>query len=53
MITNGDRDDERNYIDEAFRILKGTTMLLPEKRHLEALNEHYQSEILQIVHDID
>jgi hypothetical protein len=46
-------EPERNYFDEAQSILAGTTRLLPEVRHLEALNEHYQSEIIQLVYDIE
>ena len=38
---------------EAVQILKGETAMLPEKRHLEAVEEHYQSEIIKLVWDID
>jgi hypothetical protein len=30
---------ERNYLEEAIRILKGESLLLPEPAHLIALNE--------------
>ena len=32
-------DPERDYLTEAQMILKGLTGLLPEKRHLEAMEE--------------
>jgi hypothetical protein len=32
-------NDERNYLDEAIRILKGESLLQPEVAHLRALNE--------------
>lgn len=38
---------------EAIAILSGMSAMLPEKRHLEALDEHYQSEIIRLVFDID
>ena len=44
---------ERDYLYEANAILQGWTLLHPEKRHLEVLHEHYQSEILRIVHEIE
>ena len=31
--------EERNYLEEAKNIIAGTTMLLPEKIHLEALQQ--------------
>lgn len=30
---------DRNYLDEAIRILKGESLLLPQVEHLQALNE--------------
>lgn len=30
---------ERNFLDEAIRILKGESLLLPQVEHLQALNE--------------
>lgn len=38
---------------EAKAILAGTSMMLPEKRHLEALEEHHQCEMIRLVYDID
>ena len=44
---------ERDHLAEARAILTGTSALLPEKAHLEALEEFYQCEIIRIVHDIE
>jgi hypothetical protein len=41
-----------DYI-EAVQIIKGQTALLPEKRHLEAIEEHYQSEVIAICHQLN
>lgn len=38
---------------EAVQILKGETAKLPEKRHLVALEEHYQSEVIAICHQLN
>lgn len=38
---------------EAVNILRGETAMLPEKRHLEALEEHYQSELIAICHQLN
>lgn len=32
---------DRDYLREAFDIIQGTTLLLPEKRHLLALRSYY------------
>ncbi len=40
-------------LQEAYAILKGETLLLTEKRHLEALHMHYQIELISLVHDIE
>jgi hypothetical protein len=51
-----DEDDmpERDYLQEARTILDGGPFqrILPETRHLEALEEAHQSEILKIVHEL-
>lgn len=41
-----------DYI-EAVQIIKGQTAKLPEKRHLEAIEEHYQSEVIAICHQLN
>jgi hypothetical protein len=33
-------EDERNYLGEAFRIVRGETMILAEREHLIALIAH-------------
>jgi len=48
-----DLSDDRNYFEEAQAILECRTRRLPEVRHLEALHEHYQSEIIKLVYDIE
>ncbi len=40
-------------LQEAYAMLKGETWLLTEKRHLVALNEYYQCEIIKIVFEVD
>lgn len=32
-------DEPRNFLDEAIRIIKGQSMLLPQIEHLQALND--------------
>jgi hypothetical protein len=46
-------DTDRNYIVEAQMILKGLTNMLVEKRHLEALDEHYQVLLINIANDME
>ena len=36
---------DRDYLDEAIKIMIGTTALLPEQAHLLALREYYQERI--------
>jgi len=43
---------EPNYLLEARDILAGRSSLLPERRHLEALHEAHQSELIRIAHEI-
>lgn len=38
---------------EARQIIRGETAMLPEKRHLVAVDSHYQSEIIKIVFEVD
>lgn len=35
----------RDYLDEAFRILRGESMMLAQRAHLQALNYWYKSKI--------
>ena len=44
---------EREFLLEARQILAGQTCRLVELAHLEALEEHYQSQIIKICHDMD
>lgn len=48
-------DEPRNYLAEAKKIISGTTAMLPEKGHLEALYEAHESEIGRVItalHDL-
>ena len=38
---------------EAKAILAGESMMLPELRHLEAVREHYECELIRLVYDLD
>ncbi len=38
---------------EAMLIIQDRTMMIPEKRHLLAIDEHYQCEIIKIVFEVD
>lgn len=44
--------DERHYLDEARQILAGTSLVLPETRHLEALAEHHECVLIQLAKKI-
>lgn len=46
-------EPERDYGVEARMILQGLTGLLVEKRHLEALDEFYQVQLIQLANDAD
>lgn len=46
-------DPERNFLVEAQMILKGLTGLLPEKRHLEALEERNEVTIIRMVNALE
>lgn len=47
--------NDMNSLDllEARQIIRGETAMLPEKRHLVAVDSHYQSEIIKIVFEVD
>ncbi len=38
---------------EALQIMTGETAMLPERRHLQAVNNHYQAEIIKIVFEVE
>ena len=40
-------------LEEAVKIIKGETLMIPEKRHLLAIDNHYQSEIIKVVFEVD
>ena len=47
---------ERHYLLEARQILNakdGEAMYLPEKAHLEALDEYYQVRLIQLANDAE
>ncbi len=47
--------NDMNSLDllEAKQIIRGETAMLPEKRHLVAVDSHYQAEIIKIVFEVD
>lgn len=46
-------EPERNYLAEAKAILAGKSVLLPEKAHLEALDEAHECQLIEIFTDLD
>jgi hypothetical protein len=46
-------EPERSFLIEAQMILKGLTGLLPEKRHLEALEEYREVTIIRMVNALE
>ena len=46
-------EPERDYGTEARMILQGLTGLLVEKRHLEAIEEHYQLQIIRLANALE
>lgn len=44
---------ERNYLIEAFAILAGSSALLTEKRHLEALYEYHECQQIITANDLE
>ena len=38
---------------EALAILRGLSSLLPEVRHLEAVQEYYECELIRMAHEIE
>jgi hypothetical protein len=37
------QEEQRDYLDEARRLMAGNSLLIPERAHLLALREHYES----------
>jgi hypothetical protein len=46
-------EPERNYYVESIAILSGESMMLPEKAHLEALQEHHECSLIQISNQLE
>lgn len=46
-------DDDRNYYVEAVAILNGTSLMLPERRHLESLQEHHEFQLIRVMNLCD
>jgi hypothetical protein len=46
-------EPERDFLVEAQMIIKGLTGLLPEKRHLEALQDHHEGTLIQISNQLE
>ncbi len=42
-----------NDLAEAMLIIQDKSLMIPEKRHLLAVDEHYQCEIIKIVFEVD
>lgn len=40
-------------LSEAMSIINDKTAMIPEKRHLLAIDEHYQCEIIKIVFEVE
>lgn len=53
FITECPRCEERDYLTEARAILTGLSALLPERRHLEALDEAHEVHIIQLCNDLE
>ena len=45
--------DERNFLDEARAILAGTSAMLPEKRHLQALADDHDWALVELAAKIE
>lgn len=43
----------RDYLTEAQMVLKGLTGILPEKRHLEALEEWHEVSLIRIANELE
>lgn len=48
-----DPEPQRDYLTEARAILAGTSGLLPERRHLEALEDYYSGQLIQLANDLE
>lgn len=48
-----DPEPERDYGVEARMILQGLTGLLVERRHLEALEDYYSGQLIQLANDLE
>lgn len=46
-------DDSRSDLEQALMILSGETLLQPEKRHLEALHEYHEVQLIRIANQLD
>lgn len=46
-------DGERCFLTEARAILAGTTMILPQKEHLEALDEQREITIIRMANALE
>ena len=46
-------EPERDYGVEARMILQGLTGLLVERRHLEALEDYYSGQLIQLANDLE
>lgn len=44
---------DRNYAQEAKEILAGTSMMQPEKAHLEALEESHQVSLIKLANSLE
>lgn len=46
-------DEARDLLQEAREILAGTSLLLPEKGHIEALDDHYQVQLIKLANSLE
>lgn len=46
-------EPERDYLLESYAILGGHTMLQPERRHLEALLEQHECNLIKLANELE
>lgn len=46
-------EPERCFYVEAVAILNGTSLMLPERRHLESLQEHHEFQLIRVMNLCD
>lgn len=46
-------DPERDYLVEAQMLLKGLTGLLPQREHLQAIEDYYEVQLIALANDLE